>query len=70
MKYGKYRMIFKKMIYVTPEMEEHELRNDRVRLKIIASQVIYDCTKDKFLLDYQKILKLAILLGISQIFSD
>jgi hypothetical protein len=70
MRCGKYRMIFKKMIYVAADIEESELRNDRIRLKIIASQVIYDCTKDKFLLDYQKILKLAILIGISQIFAD
>lgn len=70
MRCGKYRMIFKKMIYVTPDIEEYELRNDRVRLKIIASQVIYDCTKDKYLMDYQKILKLSILIGISQMFSD
>jgi hypothetical protein len=39
-------------------------------LKIISSQIIYDCKKDKFLINYNQILKLAILVGISQLFSD
>lgn len=70
MKCGKYLLIFKKVIYVSPEIEEHELRSDRVRLKIIASQVIYDCKKDKYLLDYQIILRLATFIGILQLFAD
>jgi len=45
-------MILKKMIYLTPEIEEREIRADRVRLQLVASQAIYDCKKDKFLLSY------------------
>lgn len=41
-----------------------------MRLKIIASQVIYDCKKDKYLLDYQTILRLTVLIGIAQHFTE
>ena len=49
-------------------MEEREIRADRVRLKIVASQVIYDCKKDRYLLDYKSILKLSVLVGIAQLY--
>lgn len=41
-----------------------------MRLRIIASQVIYDCKKDKYPIDYRTILRLAILVGIAQKFND
>lgn len=63
---GKYLMVFKKVIYVATELEEREFRTDRVRLKIIASQVIYDCKQDKYPLDYQSILRLAVLIAITR----
>ena len=66
----KYALIFKKMIYLTSEIEEREIRADRVRLQIVASQIIYDCKKDKFLLTYTGILRLSALVGISQLFQD
>ena len=47
-----------------------EIRNDRVRLKIMASQVVYHCRKDKYLLTYNEILKLSILVAMSQLFRD
>lgn len=55
---------------MTADIEEREVRGDRVRLKIIASQVIYDCKKDKYLLDYHLMLKLSVLIGIAQIYSE
>lgn len=69
MKAGKYRMIFKKMIYIDPEIEDKELKNDRMRLKIIASQVVYEARKDKYLLSYNHFMALAVLTGISQVYS-
>ena len=51
-KQGNYLVILRKMIYLTPEIEEREIRADRVRLQLVASQAIYDCKKDKFLLSY------------------
>jgi hypothetical protein len=39
-------------------------------LKIIASQVVYDCKKDKYLLDYHLMLRLSALIGIAQLYSD
>jgi hypothetical protein len=70
MRFGKYRLIFKKMIYVIPETEEAEIRNDRIRLSIIASQIIYECKRGKYLLTYNSILKLSILVGITQYFKN
>jgi hypothetical protein len=67
---GKYLLILKKTIYVAPDIEEREIRGDRVRLKIIASQIIYDCKKDKYLLDYQLMLRLSALIGIAQLHSE
>lgn len=67
MRCGKYLLVFRKMIYVAAEIEERELRCDRVRLQIIASQVVYDCKKDKYLLAYHHILRLAVLVGIAQL---
>lgn len=67
---GKYLLVLKKMIYVAADIEEREVRCDRVRLKIIASQVIYDCRKDKYLLDYHLMLKLSVLIGIAQIYTE
>jgi hypothetical protein len=69
-KAGKYLLILKKMIYLTSEIEEREVRGDRVRLQIVASQVIYDCKKDKFLLSYSLILRLSVLIGLSQLFHE
>jgi hypothetical protein len=37
-------------------------------LQIVASQVIYDCKKDKYILSYNTMLKLATLIGISWMF--
>ena len=70
MQCGKYLLILKKMICVAPDIEEREIRADRVRLKIIASQIIYDCKKDKYLLDYQLTLRLSALIGIAQLYSQ
>jgi hypothetical protein len=58
------------MVYLTPEMEEREIRGDRVRLQIVASQAIYDCKKDKYLLSYSSILKLSVLVGLSQLYKN
>ena len=69
-KAGKYLLVLKKMIYLTEEMEEREIRTDRVRLKIIASQAIYDCKKDKYILTYHSILKLSALIGLAQLYRD
>lgn len=65
---GKYLLILKKLIYLTAEIEEREVRADRVRLQIVASQAIYDCKKDKYLLSYSSILRLSALVGLSQLF--
>jgi len=62
--------VLKKMIYLTEEMEEREIKTDRVRLKIVASQAIYDCKKDKYILSYHSILKLSALIGLAQLFSE
>lgn len=70
MRTGKYLLVLKKMIYVTQDIEECEIRRDRVRLKIIASQVVYDCRKDKYLLDYSALLRIAALVGIAQLFAN
>lgn len=37
---------------------------------LVASQALYDCRKDKFLLSYTNILRLAALAGLSQLFKD
>jgi len=65
---GKYLLVLKKLIYLTAEIEEREVRADRVRLQIVASQAIYDCKKDKYLLSYRAILRLSALVGLSQLF--
>lgn len=57
------------MISIDPDMEEKEIRGDRVRLKIIASQIIYESKKDKFLLSYNKFMVLSVLVGISQVYA-
>lgn len=41
------------------------MRKDRVRLKIIASQIIYEAKKDKYLLSYNNFLVLSILVGLT-----
>lgn len=42
------------------------MKNDRVRLKIIAAQVIYEIKKDKYILTYNSLLILSVLVGIAQ----
>ncbi len=66
--YGKYLLIFKKVIYLTQDIEEREIRTDRTRMIIIASQIIYDIKKDKYLLNYNITLKLCALVGLAQLF--
>jgi hypothetical protein len=67
---GSYRLIFKKMIYIDPEIENREIKNDRVRLKLIASQIIYESKRDKYLLTYNKFMILSVLVGISQVWAS
>ena len=65
---GSYLVVLRKMVYLTPEIEEREIRADRVRLQLVASQAIYDCKKDRFLLSYGSLLRLSALVGLSQLF--
>ncbi len=58
------------MIYIDPEIENREIKNDRVRLKLIASQIIYESKRDKYLLTYNKFMILSVLVGISQVWAS
>jgi hypothetical protein len=63
---GKYNLVLKKMIYIEREVEDREMKSNRIRLKIIASQVIYEVKKSKYRLNYSKFLTLSVLIGIIQ----
>lgn len=63
---GKYNLVLKKMIYIEREVEDREIKSNRIRLKIIASQVIYEVKKSKYRLNYSKFLTLSVLIGIIQ----
>lgn len=63
---GKFHLIFKKMIFIDKQSEENEIKNDRLRLKLIASQILYDVKKCKYRLKYNQFLTLSVLVGIIQ----
>ena len=45
-------MVFKKKIFVDLETEEKEMKLDRERLKIVASQILVEIQKGKYRLSY------------------
>ncbi len=63
---GKFSLVFRKMIFIDKEAEENEIKNDRLRLKLIASQLVYDVKKSKYRLNYNSFLTLSVLIAIIQ----
>lgn len=63
---GRFCLVFKKMIFIDREAEENEIKSDRLRLKLIASQIVYEVKKSKYRLNYSKFLTLSVLIGIIQ----